>query len=236
MTVLLKYKAIGGRADYLNKTRVPFIRKKRRIAFGKQPTICALENKLIDQLWLILVSPSLRGSLNNKQPQQSLQLATHHFHLISTQFYFISHWHRLKSLLLPPWASYFLFILDAACTNQCQNAGGLLNIFFSKLSQVKQREELQDGKALQVALIKLSCTFLFTSVYPFQIAPSSVRMSITLPLLLPSQQISSLMNNVPLMFHKEKILVLTQQLGVPQRAGISGFSSVAVSHIPGETL
>lgn len=50
MIVLLKHKAMGGRADYSNKTRVLFIRMKRRIAVGKQPTISALENKLIDYL------------------------------------------------------------------------------------------------------------------------------------------------------------------------------------------
>jgi hypothetical protein len=44
--------------------------------------------------------------------------------------------------------------LDTACTHQCQNAEGLINIFFSGLSQVRQREGLKDGKALQTVLIK----------------------------------------------------------------------------------
>ena len=33
----------------------------------------------------------------------------------------------------------FLFILDTACARQCQNAEGLISLFFSGLSQVKQR-------------------------------------------------------------------------------------------------
>lgn len=78
-----------------------------------------------------------------------------HFHFISTQFYFsvfhfISH-SQTKEPSSLPWVSHFLFILDTACTNQCQNAEGLLNILFSRLSQVKQREGLYDGKALQAA-------------------------------------------------------------------------------------
>lgn len=126
-------------------------------SIDEQPT--SASSRSLDDEWQAL--------FREKKARGSPLHPTLHGHLISAQFEFKASttpfistgWKILLSL---PWASHFPSVWDAACSNQRENAEGLINVFFSRLSQVRGSREWE-------ALIKWSCRYLWV-FYPNPIA------------------------------------------------------------------
>lgn len=161
------------------------------------------------------VTSSLPGE---KKARGSPLHPTLHGHLFSAPFElkaftapFISTGRKI--LLSLPWASHFLSVWDAACSNQCENAEGLINVFFSRLSQVRGSREWE-------ALIKWSCRYLW-------VFPNPIALDKHLQLwchYLPSRL--SLWWTLTLLDSKKRSHLI--YMGWEECVGISGFGSVVL--------